>query len=124
MEAGRRTFLTALLPLVALLGSGAARAHQRSHPSPPTPAPANPPPQPTLMPDPSVDDYPSLPIKPALHENQKQIQKDTDRLFTLAQELKERVDKTDSATELSLPLIQKAGEIEKLARQIKNLAKG
>ena len=42
----------------------------------------------------------------------------------LAEDLKKEVDKTDSADVLSLQMVKKAEEIEKLARQIKNLARG
>jgi hypothetical protein len=34
------------------------------------------------------------------------------------------VEKTDSVNVLSLPMIQKAEQIEKLAKQVKNLARG
>lgn len=62
--------------------------------------------------------------KAMLEENQKDIKKNVEKLFTLASELKDQVEKTDSATVLSLALVKKAEEIEKLARQIKDRAKG
>lgn len=62
--------------------------------------------------------------KAMLEQNQKDIKKSVEKLFKLASELKEQVDKTDSATVLSLSLVRKAEEIEKLARQIKDRAKG
>jgi hypothetical protein len=42
----------------------------------------------------------------------------------LATELKEEVDKTDSAKVLSVPMLKKAEEIEKLAKDIKSRARG
>ncbi len=42
----------------------------------------------------------------------------------LASELKTEVEKTDSTTILSLAMLKKADEIEKLAKQIKDQAKG
>ncbi len=62
--------------------------------------------------------------KRVLEENQKDIKKSVERLYDLAAELKAEVEKTDSTEILSLRLVNKAEEIEKLARQIKNRAKG
>jgi len=62
--------------------------------------------------------------KKALTENDKDMKKKVDRLFALATELKAEVDKTDSSKVLSLNLVKKAEEIEKLAREIKNKGKG
>jgi peptidoglycan hydrolase CwlO-like protein len=74
------------------------------------------------------EDNSNLPEKPStkavLEENQKDIRKNVDKLFDLASQLKEQVEKTDSTTTLSLTLVKKAEEIEKLARQIKERAKG
>ena len=55
---------------------------------------------------------------------EKEIKKKVDKLFQLATELKEEVDKTDSAKVLSLAMLKKAEEIEKLAKDIKSRAKG
>lgn len=62
--------------------------------------------------------------KAMLEERQKSIKKDVDKLFSLATELKTEVEKTDSASVLSLAMLKKAEEIEKLARQIKDRARG
>jgi hypothetical protein len=62
--------------------------------------------------------------KAALEENEKEIKKKVDKLFQLATELKDEVDKTDSAKVLSLAMLKKAEEIEKLAKDIKSRAKG
>jgi hypothetical protein len=59
-----------------------------------------------------------------LEENEKDIKKKVEKLYDLATELKAEVDKTDSSKVLSLNLIRKAEEIEKLARDIKNRSKG
>jgi len=69
---------------------------------------------------------PSLPNpdKRILEDNDKDMKKKVDRLFELATELKAEVDKTDSSKVLSLNLLKKAEEIEKLARDIKNRSKG
>ena len=74
------------------------------------------------------DSAPETPLQPMnkriLEENQKDIKKKVDKLFQLASELKDEVDKTDSSKVLSLNLVRKAEEIEKLAKDIKNLSKG
>ena len=64
------------------------------------------------------------PTKVMLEENQKDIKKNVEKLFDLASQLKEQVEKTDSTTVLSLAMVKKAEEIERLARQIKERAKG
>lgn len=56
-------------------------------------------------------------------QRQANLQKDTDRLLKLATELKESVDKSNEHT-LSLDVIKKADEIEKLAKSVKEKMKG
>jgi hypothetical protein len=55
---------------------------------------------------------------------QKEIRTDVAKMYEMAAELKSEVEKTDANATLSLSLVKKAQEIEKLAKQIKNLAKG
>jgi hypothetical protein len=62
--------------------------------------------------------------KHLLDENQKEMKKKVERLFDLASELKAEVEKTDSSKVLSLNLIKKTEEIEKLAREIRSRSKG
>ena len=62
--------------------------------------------------------------KAMLEERQKNIKKDVEKLYSLAEQLKTEVEKTDSTTVLSVSMLKKADEIEKLARQIKDHAKG
>ncbi len=56
-------------------------------------------------------------------QRQLDIQKDTDKLLQLATELKQYVDKTNEQT-LSVSVIKKAEEIEKLAHTVKEKMKG
>jgi hypothetical protein len=60
--------------------------------------------------------------KKANRERQVQLQRDTDHLLKLANELKQYVDKTNEHT-LSLDVVKKAEEIEKLARSVKEKMK-
>jgi hypothetical protein len=62
--------------------------------------------------------------KTILEANQKDIKKNVERLFQLASELKTEVEKTDSVQVLSLALLKKTEEIEKLAKDIRSRAKG
>lgn len=56
-------------------------------------------------------------------DRQKRLVNDTDRLLALATELKQQVDHTDKNT-LSVDVIKKADEIEKLAHSVKERMKG
>jgi hypothetical protein len=64
------------------------------------------------------------PTKIRLEENQRDIKKDIEKLFDLAAQLKGQVEKTDATAVLSMAMVKKAEEIERLAHQIKELAKG
>ena len=56
-------------------------------------------------------------------QRQQEIKKDTDKLLQLATELKQSVDKSNENT-LSLDVIKKAEQIEKLAKTVKDKMKG
>jgi hypothetical protein len=60
--------------------------------------------------------------KKANRERQAQLQRDTDTLLKLANELKQSVDKSNENT-LSLDVVKKAEEIEKLAHSVKEKMK-
>jgi hypothetical protein len=112
MAGNRRAFLTWV---VAAGSVGVLGAAQR-------PPGQNPRSDPRSRDDDSLPSPPSA--KAALKDNEKGIKKDIEKLYQLASELKVEVEKTDSSQVLSLPLLRKAEEIEKLAREIKNRAKG
>jgi len=61
--------------------------------------------------------------KKAAKERVTALKSDTDRLLKLSVELKSYVDKSDENV-LSLDVIKKADEIEKLARSVKDKMKG
>jgi hypothetical protein len=56
-------------------------------------------------------------------ERQAKLKADTDKLLKLATELKEYVDKTNENM-LSLDVVRKADEIEKLAKSVKDKMRG
>ena len=61
--------------------------------------------------------------KKANQTRQADLKRDTERLLKLANELKEFVDKTNEST-LSVDVVKKAEEIEKLAHSVKDKMKG
>ena len=74
------------------------------------------------MPDCRPDDKICLDQKAAREkarnkERQEKLKQDTDKLYQLATELKDAVDKTTENT-LSVEVIKKADEIEKLAKEV------
>lgn len=56
-------------------------------------------------------------------ERQVELKRDTDKLLQLATQLKAAVDKSNENT-LSLDVIKKAGEIEKLAKSVREKMRG
>ena len=56
-------------------------------------------------------------------QRQADLKKDTDHLLDLATQLKQYVDKSNENT-LSLDVVKKADEIEKLAKSVKDKMKG
>lgn len=118
MEGQRRFFLKMLIP--GAIFSGAAILGAQDRPKPPhDPAqfPQDVPPQSALPP------VPKPPSKIQLKANQREIKKEVDRLFSLAQDLKEEAGKTDTVVVLSVAFVEKTEEIEKLAKKIRDLAR-
>lgn len=121
MDAGRRFFLTAFVPQAVFVGAGlasigpvsASAIQASSEPARQNPNPARP-----ILPPPAT-----LPSTAQLRQNQRDIRKDVDQLFSLAQELKTMADKSDASQELSVALINKTEEIEKLAKKIRDLSR-
>jgi hypothetical protein len=88
-------------------------------------------PPPIMRPNGPVEEPgPSIPTqvqkemeKRANAQRQAELKRDTDRLLKLSTELKDYVDKTNENV-LSLEVIKKAEEIEKLAHSVKTKMKG
>ena len=71
-----------------------------------------------------IDD-PSRPNPKAIERaNQREIRADIAKLYEMVTELREEIEKTDATATLSISVVKKAQQIEKLAKQIKGLAKG
>jgi hypothetical protein len=117
----RRTLVTTLsvvaafflLPALSTTG-GVLAPQSRSAPSPRRDDPDDP-----------ANGLPAAAGKKAvLEQHQKDIKKDIEKLYDLATQLKTEIEKTDATSILSLEMVRKAEEIEKLAHQIKDHAKG
>ncbi len=104
-------------PLFAALQSNGVRPPPPPRPSPNAPDPNFPPglngPQAAGSDKKTID-----------KANQQELRTDVSRLYEMVSELKEQIDKMDSTSTLSLSVVKKAEQIEKLAKQIKSLAKG
>jgi hypothetical protein len=61
-------------------------------------------------------------LKEANKKRQQDLKNDTDKLFQLATELKDAVDKTNENM-LSLEVVRKADEVEKLAKRVREKMK-
>lgn len=112
--------------LPGTLSGGQLGAGQRTQPTDPLGDQA-----PTTPPHTGIPDFGS-PTSPRAEEQQARIRSterqkklvaDTDKLLTLATELKTDVDKTNKDI-LSIDVIKKADEIEKLAHSVKERMKG
>lgn len=60
---------------------------------------------------------------PINEQNERELRANVQRLYMMISELKDEVNKTNANTVLSVSLLKRAQEIEKLAKQIKNQAK-
>lgn len=114
MNTERRRFITgmavAFAGTPALLAAGQGRRPDNSH-IPQIPDAAGP------------DDVPLPPRadpKVQLKEDQKELRRDVDRLLQMVKDLKDESDKTPETDVLSLSLVKKAEDIEKLAHQIRD----
>jgi len=120
----RRSFLT----ITVLAGAYAGLTGDSTSAQTPVLRPTQNPPMPGQpgQPPTTETEGPSLPNpdKKILENNDKDMKKKVEELYQLAKELKEEVEKTDSSKVLSLNLVKKAEEIEKLAHDIKNRSKG
>ena len=118
MKTGRRFFVSGIAVTLAgtraLLAGGQGQRHEN---------PSHIPQIPDASGSTGADDIP-LPAradpKVQLKEGQKELRRDVDHLLQLAKDLKDESDKTPETDVLSLSLVKKAEDIEKLARQIRD----
>jgi hypothetical protein len=120
MSHSRRGFLGAAVTFVAASAFGAqiqvGQGQQQNGPQPQVPR----------FPDGSARFPPSRKPDPRaiLKENQQEIKKDVARLTEAVAELQKSLDESDTKEVLSLDVVHKTDEIEKLAKQIRSLVRG
>lgn len=104
-------------PLFATWQSSGVRPAPQPRPSPNAPNPNYPP----GLNGPDISETDAKAIK---KQNQAEIKADVAKLSELVGELKSQVERIDSDSTLSLSMVKKAQQIEKLAKRVKDLAKG
>ena len=118
-ESRRRFFANA-----ALLSASLAFARQNwAAQFPPTPPP---PPQPAQIPNPAevqANAGGAAARRARLLQNEKEFRKGVEHLYELASELRDELQKTVTTDVLSIRMVKKAEEIEKLAKSLKNKAR-
>lgn len=116
-------FASSILILSPVL-IAAINQHPMSPPPPPQPKASPNAPSSQNVPQ-GLEGVPSSPNnKQSLSpENEQELRMQVQRLYAMATELKDEVDRTDENAVLSLAVVKRAKEIEKLARQIKDKAK-
>ena len=110
--------LRSLTVFILLLALGAFAQSRRQNPFPPDPTR----PDETRPADPAEARMERDRVKKMNEQRQDQIKHDTDELLKLATELKQQVDKTNEHL-LSLDVVKKAEQIEKLAKSVKDKMK-
>jgi hypothetical protein len=121
MLATRREFVM----MTAAVGLLAAEDSWPFAQFPPTPPP---PPKPAETPNPAeVHTNPQATAaakRARLQQNEKEFREGVERLYQLTSELREEVQKTMTTDVLSVRMVKKTEEIEKLAKVLKSKAKG
>jgi hypothetical protein len=117
MKTERRCFLANFIVTLAGAKTLWAGSQRRVPPAQPPQFPGS------NIPEEGVPLPPISDPKAQLKESQKNLRRDADHLLQLAKELKDEVDKTEQTNVLSLSLVHKAEEVEKLAKQIKELVR-
>jgi len=127
MDSNKRRFLGATIPWALMapyaMLADRATAQNQSDPAripgmPPPPGPPEPPEWRTPVNAPKPEE------RRVPRQNQKRIHDDVEKLCTLADELKKQVEETDSGSVLSVSVVNLSKEVEKLAKEVKNLAEG
>jgi hypothetical protein len=113
MYSSRRVFIGASLSFAA----GAVWAAQQGPPASQVPPPFPPAEPPEVARSPKRD-------RAVLKANREAITKDVTRMTELIEALQKQLKENDSADVLSLEVIRKSEEIEKLAKHVRDLVRG
>ena len=118
----RREFATAIAGLAGMLAAEDGWLFAQFPPTLP------PPPRPAEIPNPAeIHSNPQATAaarRARLQENEKEFREGVERLYRLTTELREEVQKTSTTDVLSMRMVKKTEEIEKLAKVLKAKAKG
>jgi hypothetical protein len=123
MTCSRRGLMFTLAAGAGALLSGSALSSQPQHPDiQPRPSPNTPDPNhPWGL---AGHGQPPRDRKAIAVQNQAEVKADVEKLYVLITELKEQVEKSDVNLTLPVSVVKKSHEIEKLAKHVKELAKG
>jgi hypothetical protein len=115
-----------MLALIGGAGALAAGSALYSNPqrSSPQPIPSPNAPNPNFPPGINGPDIRSPDKRTMDKQAQADVRADVEKLYALITELREEVQKSDASSTLSVSVINKAKQIEKLAKQVKDRAKG
>ena len=122
MHETRRRFVVAMTGAAGAVVTDVAWPFAQNPPTPP------PPPKPAEMPNPAeIHSNPQAAAaakRAMLRQNEREFRDGVERLYQLVSELREEVQKTATTDVLSMRMVKKTGEIEKLAKVLKAKAKG
>jgi hypothetical protein len=123
MSCSRRSLMFALAGGATVLVSGSALYSQPQRPDiQPRPSPNTPDPDhPWGL---AGHGQPPIDRKANAKQNQAEVKASVEKLYLLVTELKEQVEKSDVNLTLPVSVVKKSHEIEKLAKHVKELAKG
>jgi hypothetical protein len=118
-----RRSLAVTIGAAALAVIAACTVHSQARPEPqPRPSPNAP--NPAYPPGLSGPEQKAADKKEMDRQNQAEVRAEVEKLYQLVSELREQVQKSDATSTLSISVVKKAHEIEKLAKQLKDRAKG
>ncbi len=122
MRETRRVFVATMAAAAGLLAAEDGWPFAQYPPTPP------PPPQPAETPNPAeIHSNPQATAaakRAMLRRNEKEFREGVERLYQLTGELREEVQNTATTDVLSVRMVKKTEEIEKLAKLLKTRAKG
>jgi len=122
MRESRREFVMAMAAAACLISAEEGLLFAQYPPTPP------PPPKPAETPNPAeihANPQAAAAAKRAvLQQNEKEFREGVERLYQLTSELHEEVQKTPTTDVLSVRMVKKTEQIEKLAKMLKSRAKG
>jgi hypothetical protein len=122
MPETRRMFVLTMAAAAGLLATANQWLFAQYPPTPP------PPPKPAETPNPAeIHSNPQAAAaakRAMLQQNEKEFREGVERLYQLTSELREEVQKTATTDVLSMHMVKKTEQIEKLAKALKTKAKG